>query len=81
MENNTRPTQVKRAIAYIKEHGSITSREAFIHLRIMSFPKRICEMAKIGFPTTFVWESGIDDEGNKYRVKRYYLAERKGVAQ
>lgn len=75
MENNKRPSQVKKAIEYIKEHGSITSREAFIKLRIMSFPKRICEMKNYGYLTKSVWESGIDDEGNKFRVKRYYFIE------
>lgn len=75
MENNKRPSQVKKAIAYIKEHGSITSREAFIKLRIMSFPKRICEMKNYGYLTRAVWESGVDDEGNKFRVKRYYFIE------
>lgn len=75
MENNKRPTQVKKTIEYIKKYGSITSREAFIKLRIMSFPKRICELKKYGYLTKSIWESGIDDDGNKFRVKRYYLIE------
>jgi hypothetical protein len=73
MENNKRPTQVKKAIDYMKLHGSITSREAFIYLGIMSFPKRICEMRKYGIITGYVWESGMTEEGMPYRVKRYHI--------
>jgi hypothetical protein len=75
MENNKRPAQVERAIAYMREHGSISSYEAMMELGIMSFPKRVCEMHKQGVFTTFVWEDGIDRYGRKFRAKRYYLAE------
>ena len=82
MENNKRQTQVDRAIDYIKLHGSISSREAFIKLRIMSFPKRICEMNKQGYLTKSVWANFVDEDGNKGRAKRYYLiGQPQGVAQ
>lgn len=74
MMNNKRPSQVKKAIQYMETHGSITSREAFIHLGIMSFPKRICEMKnEYGILVGYVWESGVDEEGNKWRAKRYHI--------
>jgi hypothetical protein len=73
MENNKRTSQVKKAIAYLQAHGSITSREAFIELGIMSFPKRICEMKDYGVITGYVWENGVREDGSKYRVKRYHI--------
>ena len=73
MENNKRPSQVKKAIAYMQVHGSITSREAFIKLGIMSFHKRICEMREYGIITGYKWESGVTEEGQPYRVKRYHI--------
>lgn len=74
MENNKRPSQVKKAIAYMQVHGSITSREAFIKLGIMSFPKRICEMQnEYGIVIGAKWESGVTEDGQPYRVKRYHI--------
>ena len=73
MENNKRPAQVDKAIRYMQTKGSITSREAFIELGIMSFPKRICEMKKYGYLVGYEWESGVDENGNKWRSKRYYI--------
>ncbi len=75
MENNKRQAQVERAIAYMREHGSLTSLEALTNLGILSFPKRICEMKKQGFYVKSQWEHGESAFGNKYRVKRYYLIE------
>lgn len=73
MENNKRPAQVDKAIRYMQTHGSISSREAFIELGIMSFPKRVCEMRRRGYYVTYVWEEGYNDDGSKWRAKRYYL--------
>lgn len=73
MENNKRPSQVKKAIAYLQAHGSITSREAFIKLGIMSFPKRICEMKEYGIIVGYTWESGVTDDGQPWRAKRYHI--------
>lgn len=73
MMNNKRPSQVKKAIEYMEIHGSITSREAFIHLGIMSFPKRICEMREYGVIVGYVWESGVNDDGTVWRAKRYHI--------
>lgn len=82
MENNKRQAQVDRAIAYMREHGSLTSLEALTELGILSFPKRVCEMKQQGFYITSKWENGISKYGNKFRVKRYYLIEEpKEVAQ
>ena len=74
MENNKRPSQVKKAIEYMEVHGSITSREAFIKLGIMSLPKRICEMKnEHGICIGYVWESGVNEDGTHWRAKRYHI--------
>ena len=73
MMNNKRPSQVKKAIQYMEIHGSITSREAFIELGIMSFPKRICEMREYGIITGYTWESGVNEDGTPWRAKRYHI--------
>ena len=75
METNKRPNQVSKVLAYMREHGSITSREAFFKCRIQSLPKRICEIIKQGFYIKKVREAGIDEDGNKVYSKRYYLIE------
>lgn len=82
MENNKRPNQVAKVLSYMREYGSITSREAFFKCRIQSLPKRICEISKQGYYIKKVRESGIDEDGNKVSSMRYYLIEEpKGVAQ
>ena len=73
MENNKRPSQVKKAIAYLQAHGSISSREAFIKLGIMSFPKRIQEMKEYGVILGDEWEEFVKDDGTKGRSKRWYI--------
>lgn len=73
MENNKRPSQVKKAIAYMLKFGSISSKEAYEKLHIMSFPKRICEMKDHGIITGYVWESGESEDGTKWRAKRWHI--------
>ena len=70
-----RKAQADAAIAYMREHGSITSLEAYSKLGIMSFPKRICEIKKRGYYVKDKWEKGINQYGFPYRAKRYYLIE------
>lgn len=73
MENNKRPSQVKKAIAYLQANGSISSREAFIKLGIMSFPKRIQEMKEYGIILGEEWEEFVKDDGTKGRSKRWRI--------
>lgn len=75
MENNKRPNQVSKVLSYMREHGSITSREAFYELSIQSLPKRICEIEKMGFIVRRVREIGINKLGEKVRSNRYFLVE------
>lgn len=75
MENNKRPAQAEMALAYMKEHGSITSLEAIQELGIMSFPKRICELEKMGYLIKRKTEKVVNRYGKQVSVKRYSLIE------
>ena len=75
MENNKRPSQVKMALEYMREHGSITSLEAIQELGIMSLPKRICELDKMGYIIKKRKEMVTNRYGKRVVVKRYSLVE------
>ena len=75
MENNKRPTQAKMALEYMREHGSITSLEAIQELGIMSLPKRICELDKMGYIIKKRKEMVTNRYGKRVIVKRYSLVE------
>lgn len=77
MENNRRPNQALRTLEYMREHGSITSFEADIHLGIISFPKRILELKKMGYYITSKFEKVENRFGEKVKAKRYFLIEKK----
>ena len=61
-------TQRVRVLAYLKEHGSLTVREAVTELNVMSAPKRIEELRKEGYPITLEWVH--TDSGSRYGVYR-----------
>ena len=65
--------QRNRISEYITDNGSITGREAAIHLGIMSFTKRISEMNRLGYPLVYKWEKGHDRYGSPTRYKRWYF--------
>ena len=70
-------TQRMKILAYCKENGSITIRDAFERLSINSPSKRISEMRKSpDFVVESVNEIGINDKGETKRYKRYFI---KGV--
>ncbi len=75
MENNKRPAQAKLALEYMRVNGSITSLEALEKLGIMSFPKRICELERMGYIVKKKTETVVNRWGNKVTVKRYSLVE------
>lgn len=66
-------TQRGKILAYCKEHGSITVREAFEKLHINSPTKRISELRYAGYVVNTVDEVRIKDGGEKVRYKRYYI--------
>lgn len=73
-------TQVKlsqkdRIINYIREFGSITSKEAYDDLGITQLATRIKELKESGYEFTTKWERGKNRYNDKVDFKRYYLAD------
>jgi hypothetical protein len=69
-------TQRMKILAYCEQHGSITIREAFMHLNINSPSKRISEMRNSGeYSVKSVDESKTDKDGKTTRWKRYFINE------
>ena len=69
-------TQRMKILAYCEQHGSITIREAFMHLNINSPSKRISEIRNSGdYSVKSVDESKTDKDGNTTRWKRYFINE------
>lgn len=67
-------TQRGKILAYCKEHGSITIREAFENLKINSPSKRISEMRKSpDFVVESIEETRVNNDGETKRYKRYFI--------
>ena len=65
--------QRQRIINYIRENGSITSKEASDNLGIQQFGTRIKELKEEGYEFKTEWESSKNRYGEKVDYKRYYL--------
>lgn len=65
-------TDCGKILAYCKEHGSITAREAFIHLNINSPRKVISELRRKGFAVRVekMYNNG------KTPYHRYYISKK-----
>ena len=69
-------TQRGKILAYCKEHGSITIREAFERLQINSPSKRISELRLSGYyDVQGIEETKVKDDGETVRFKRYFIKE------
>ena len=67
-------TQRGKILAYCKEHGSITIREAFEKLDINSPSKRISEMRlSPDYDVQSIEETREKDNGITVRFKRYFI--------
>jgi len=71
----SKQTQQSKIIAYCKEHGSITIREAFEKLYINSPTKRISEIRHSGFIVESVTETRRNQSGDEVKYKRYFITE------
>ena len=65
-------TQQARILAYCKEHGSITVREAF-NLDINSPTKRISELRHGGYDVQTIEETRVKANGDTVRYNRYFI--------
>lgn len=68
-------TQQGKILAYCKEHGSITVRDAFTELNINSPTKRISELRKAGYIVQTFDETRVKASGETVRYKRYFIGE------
>lgn len=67
--------QRQRIINYIREFGSITSKEAYNDLGITQLATRIKELKEQGYEFNTKWENSNNRYGEKVDFKRYYLAD------
>lgn len=61
-------TQRDRILSYLRQHGTLTVREAITELDIMSAPKRIEELRKMGYIIPLDWVQTAS--GSRYGVYR-----------
>lgn len=69
---NSNPNQCAMILDYLKQHGSITQREATIHLCVGRLPSRIYELRENGFNISGKMETGKNAFGKKCSYKRYF---------
>lgn len=66
-------TQKVKILNWCNEHGSITVRDAFVHLNINSPTKRISELRQAGYGVKTVDEERVKDSGEIVRYTRYFI--------
>ena len=69
----TKANQHERIAAYIKQHGSISERDAHL-IGIMKLSARLTEMKRLGYPLKGTWVKGRNEYG-AFRYMRYTLEE------
>lgn len=67
--------QRQRIINYIREFGSITSKDAYNDLGITQLATRIKELKELGYEFRTEWESSKNRFKEPVSFKRYYLAD------
>ena len=67
--------QKQRIINYIRQFGSITSRDAYMDLGITQLGARIDGLERDGYAFKKEWETGKNRFGEEIQYKRYYLAD------
>lgn len=70
-------TQHSLILSYMKEHGSITTYEAYEQLGITKLTTRISELKGAGFDIRQRTESGLNRFGKPVTYNRYWLVEDK----
>ena len=61
-----RAKQTDIVLDYLKRHGTITTRKAVTELNIMSLPKRIEELRRMGYAIRMDWAK--TESGARYGV-------------
>ena len=73
-------TQHTLIIDFMREHGSITTYEAFMELGITKLTTRISELRNGGFIIRQRTESGVNRYGKPVTFNRYWLEEKQNKA-
>ena len=73
-------TQHTLIIDFMREHGSITTYEAFMELGITKLTTRISELRRGGFLIRERSESGVNRYGKPVTYNRYWLEEKQNKA-
>lgn len=77
-DKNKRLTQADRVVQYMKDFGSITSRDAMNDLGCMRLASRITELRKSGYAIDRKMIKVKNRYGENCTVAEYSLAERSG---
>lgn len=67
------PNQRQMVLDYLRQHGSITQLEALKHLGVMRLGARIFDLRELGHRIDGEMVDVRNRNGDKCRVKRYYL--------
>lgn len=70
----SKTSQNNQVIQYMRDHGSITSMEAFNDLSITRLSARILDIKRSGHVVKTVMEENVNKFGQKTRYARYSLA-------
>lgn len=70
--------QKQRILDYIKQFGSITSKDAYVDLGITQLGARIDGLERDGYSFVKKWEKGKNRFDEEVTYKRYYLANMRG---
>ena len=68
-------TNKERILNYIKENKSITSKECYEELGILTLQESIRDLKRDGIGITTIREDGINRYGEKCHWMRYFLCE------
>ena len=70
--------QKQRILDYIRQFGSITSKDAYVDLGITQLGARIDGLERDGYSFVKEWEKGKNRFNEEVTYKRYYLANMRG---
>ena len=75
VEEQSKQTQCKRIIEYIKKFRSITSSQAMDDLGCFRLASRVYDLKQMGYATKSIWVHGTNRYGEKTKYKMYVLGE------
>lgn len=77
--DNSLHNQRLKLLDWLLERGSITTKQAQLHLDIYYPPARIKELRKAGYVINTLWDSWISEHGIKHRIGRYVLTKKQPI--